>query len=375
MIAENKQEFFEQLEQELQRLGVEDSTELIADLEEHFAESERRGVPESETCRELGSIAEIARSCLDLKSEAINSMVARDVIRKKVSLTKPGHSVPADPSLAAAPDSEQKADEDCVRSYTPEHISEEVIPSAPQSATGANIGTASSPSGSESADGTASSPSGVNIGATSGSAAPQSANSSQSGVGGTFERIGRTVDAACDRAGEAVSKAWSKAEDAIGKAGAKINDAAQNFRPSDSYRENVNKSKRSGDIPPQSVKAKTKGGGKFIDVSGLNPNVNGGRLIFEIVLDVMLWIWLIPTVFALAIGFFGGALGLVGIGIICVFGKFEFAQYHLITRILFTLGFCNLAALVFMLGTAIIKGAISLAKYVIERHIKAVYDI
>ena len=362
MIAENKQEFFEQLEQELQRLGVEDSTELIADLEEHFAESERRGVPESETCRELGSIAEIARSCLDLKSEAINSMVARDVVRKKVSLTKPGRSVPADPSLAAAPDSEQKADEDCVRSYTPEHISEEVIPSAPQSATGANIGTASSPSG-------------VNIGATSGSAAPQSANSSQSGVGGTFERIGRTVDAACDRAGEAVSKAWSKAEDAIGKAGAKINDAAQNFRPSDSYRENVNKSKRGGDIPPQSVKAKTKGGGKFIDVSGLNPNVNGGRLIFEIVLDILLWIWLVPTVFALAIGFFGGALGLVGIGIICVFGKFEFAQYHLITRILFTLGFCNLAALVFMLGTAIIKGALSLAKYVIERHIKAVYDI
>lgn len=378
MIAENKQEFFEQLEQELQRLGVEDSSELIADLEEHFAESERRGVPESETCRELGSIAEIARSCLDLKSEAINSMVARDVVRKKVSLTKPGHSVPADPSLAAAPDSKQA--EDCVRSYTPEHIAEEVIPSAPTNPTGANIGTASAPSSSESDGGSASSPSGsesaggVNIGATSGSAAPQSVNSSQSGVGGTFERIGRTVDAACDRAGEAVSKAWSKAEDAFEKAGAKINDAAQNFRPSDSYRENVNKSKR-GDIPPQSVKIKTKGGGKFIDVSGLKPNVNGGRLLFEIILDVLLWGWLIIAVFAVAIGFFGGALALVGVGIVCVIGKFEFAQYHFVTRILFTLGFCNLAVLVGLLGGAIIKGAVSLAKYVIERHIKAVYDI
>lgn len=372
MIAENKQEFFEQLKQELQRLGVEDSTELIADLEEHFAESERRGVPESETCRELGSIAEIARSCLNLKSEAINSMVARDVVRKKVSLTKPGRSVPADPSLAAAPDSEQKANEDCVRSYTPEHISEEVIPPAPQSIPNANIGTSANV-GADSADDATSSPNGTNIGATSGSAAPQSAESSQSG--GTFERIGRTVDAACDRAGEAVNKAWSKAESALNKAGTKINGAAQSFRPSDSYRENVNKSKRSGDVPPQTIKVKTKGGGKFIDTSGLKPNVNGGRLVFEIVLDILLWIWLIPTVFALAIGFFGGALGLVGIGIICVFGKFEFAQYHLITRILFTLGFCNLAALVFMLGTAIIKGAISLAKYVIERHIKAIYDI
>ena len=103
MIAENKQEFFEQLQRELQKLGVEDTSELMSDLEEHFEEGERRGAAESEICRELGSIAEIARSCLDLKSTAINSMVARDVERKKgVSLTKPGRSVPADPSLSAA---------------------------------------------------------------------------------------------------------------------------------------------------------------------------------------------------------------------------------------------------------------------------------
>ena len=100
-IAENKQEFFEQLLRELQKLGLEDTGELMSDLEEHFAEGERRGIAESEICRDLGSIAEIARSCLDLKSTAINSMVARDVERKKVSLTKPGRSVPADPSLAA----------------------------------------------------------------------------------------------------------------------------------------------------------------------------------------------------------------------------------------------------------------------------------
>lgn len=381
MIAENKQEFFEQLEKELQRLGVEDSSELIADLEEHFAESELRGVPENETCRELGSIAEIARSCLDLKSEAINSMVARDVVRKKVSLTKPGRSVPADPSLAAnAVNSEQKADEDCVRSYTPEHISEEVIPSASQSVPSANIGTGAETvaetSGAGEPHSESSSPNGTNVGATSGSAAPQSAQTSQNAArGGTFEKIGRTVDAACDRAGEAVNKAWNKAESALNKAGTKINGAAQAFRPSDSYRENVNKSRRGGDIPPQTEKVKTKGGSKFVDTSGLTPNVNGGRLIFEIILDVILWIWLIPTVFALVIAAFGGAVALVGVGIICILGKFDFAQFHFITRILFSLGFWNLAVCVFLLATALIKGALSLVKYVIGRHAKAIYDI
>lgn len=370
MIAENKQEFFEQLERELERLGVEDSTELMSDLEEHFAESERRGVPESETCRELGSIAEIARSCLDLKSEAINSMVARDVVRKRVSLKKPGRSAPADPTLAAETH-EDAADEDCVRSYTPEHIREEEMPSAPQSDTGANIGTAAEDSigasGAESSQSTESSSSGTNVGATSGSAAPQGAEKC-----GVFERIGRTVDAACDKAGEAVNKAWNKAEKKINQ---KTNEAERRFRPSDSYRKNVNNKRSGGDIPPQFQKAQTKGGGKFVDTTGLTPNVNGGRLIGELILDVLLWLWLIPTVFALAFAAIAGAVALVVIGVICILGQFDFTPFHFVTRLLFSLGFWNLSACAVCLGVAIFKGAISLVKHVLGRHLKAIYDI
>lgn len=366
MIAENKQEFFEQLERELERLGVEDSTELMSDLEEHFAESERRGVPESETCRELGSIAEIARSCLDLKSEAINSMVARDVVRKRVSLTKPGHSVPADPTLAADAH-EDAADEDCVRSYTPEHIREEEIPSAPQSAE--SVGGTSA----ESSQGTESSANGTNVGATSGSAAPQSAECAQSAEKcGVFERIGRTVDAACDRAGEAVNKAWNKAEKTLNK---KTNEAERKFRPSDSYRKNVNNNRHGGDIPPQFQKAQTKGGGKFVDTTGLTPNVNAGRLIGEIILDVLLWGWLIPTLFALALAAFAGALALVALGVVSILGEFDFAPFHFVTRLLFALGFFNLAGFVLCIAPKVFKGAVSLVKHVFGRHLKAIYDI
>lgn len=390
MIAENKQEFFEQLERELQRLGVEDSSELISDLEEHFAEGERRGENENEICRELGSIAEIARSCLDLKSEAINSMVARDVSRKRVSLTKPGRSVPADPSLAPnAINSEQKAEEDCVRSYTPEHIAEEYVPSS-ESAAGAQnqSAAAGSPSqnpeglGSENAAGSA------DQGGTGSSANPNSAagtekqssagSAAQGSSNGTFEKIGKTVDEVCDKAGKALNDAFSKAESAIGKAGEKVNEkvnaAAGAFRPSDSYRSKVNRDKHA-DIPPQSAKVKTKGKSEFVDTTGLQPNVNGARLIGEIILDLFLWVWLIPAVFVLVAACFAGAVALVGVAIMCILGKGDFEQFKFITRILFALGFMCLSGVSGNLGGILKNPAVSLVKYVISRHLKAVYDI
>ena len=345
MIAENKAEFFEQLQKELEKLGVEDTGELMVDLEEHFAEGERRGVPEAETCRELGSIAEIARSCLDLKSTAINSMVARDVQRKKgVSLTKPGHSVPADPSLAAP---EQTIHD--LPSYTPEHISEEIYPNAVNSNTSASAGEAgtSGTGGAESADSSASdggSPIGTD--------------------GGTFEKVGKAVDVAFDKAGKALNDALNKAGAAVGA-----------FRPSDSYREHVNNGKNGGEIPPQFTKAKTEGGGKFVDTSGMKPNVNGGRLAGEILLDVFLWSWLIPVIFSLVIAAFGVAVGMIVGGIQCIIGNSVFAQFKFITRVLFMLGFFNLSAAVFCLAPMLLKASVGLVKSVIARHLRAIYDI
>ena len=349
MIAENKQEFFEQLGRELEKLGVTDTVELMTDLEEHFAEGERRGVPESETCRELGSIAEIARSCLDLKSTAINSMVARDVERKKgVSLTKPGRDVPADPSLGTHSEAENAEE---LPSYTPEHNSEEIYPnSVPQEST------SSAETGAKGEKITGSAETG-----TKGEESTSSANSEKKGAAGTFEKVGKAVDAALGKAGVAVNEALNKAGTA--------------FRPTDSYREHINSNKNGGELPPQYTKAASKGGAKFVDVSGRTPNPDSGRLVVEILLDVFLWIWLIPTVFALVIAVFGLSIGLIVGGVMCLFGKDAFGQFKLITRVLFGLGFFNLSAALICLATVLIKAPIALAKNVIERHYKAIYNI
>ena len=358
MIAENKQEFFEQLGRELEKLGVEDTDELMADLEEHFAEGERRGVPESETCRELGSIAEIARSCLDLKSSAINSMVARDVERKKgVSLTKPGHSVPADPSLAPTGSTE-------LPSYTPEHISEEIYPNAAPNAAQPTTNIGAGASDTASAAGNA-----------AGGAAGSTANSSAGTESGTFERVGKAVDVAFDKAGKALNDAMKKAGAAVSDARNKTGSAVGSFRPSDSYREHINSGKHGGELPPQFTKAKPAGGSQFVDTTGLKPDPNAGRLLVEILLDVFLWIWLIPLVFSLVVAAFGIAVGLIVGGVECVIGHSGFAQFKFITRVLFMLGFFNLSAAVVCLAAQLLKAAISLVKNVISRHLKAIYDI
>lgn len=365
MIAENKQEFFEQLERELEKLGLEDTSELITDLEEHFAEGERRGVPESETCRELGSISEIARSCLDLKSTAINSMVARDVERKKgVSLTKPGRSVPADPSLAAPASTGQAHGQPDAQtipaggadlpSYTPEHVSEEIYPNSAQDAAQAGAG--------------------IGAGGSADNTAGSAANGSASTERGTFEKVGKAVDAAMKKAGVAVNEAMKKAGDAVNDARNKAGSAVGQFRPSDTYREHVNNGKHGGDLPPQYTKATTSGS-KFVDTSGLQPNPNAGRLLGEILLDIFLWSWLIPLVFSLVLALGAGVIALAVAAISCLFGDYGFGKFKLITRVLFSIGFINAAGALFCLACLAVKAPISFVKTIIERHIKAIYDI
>lgn len=365
MIAENKAEFFEELERELQRLGVEDTSELFADLEEHFAEGERRGISESEVCRELGSIREIARSCLDLKSSAINSMVAHEATRKKaVSLTKPGRDVPADPSLAKPPKDIQ---EDVVRSVTPEHIAEEIIPSSlgsPSSVAPESVSqteNSQNPPPENSQDNSQENSQG----------SPQDNSTNNSQEAGVFEKIGKKVDEACDKAGQALNGAFDKAGDKVGEALKKT----PLFSPSDSYRGNVNSS-RKGEIPKQEKKVKTKDPSKFVDVSQLTPNVKPGRLVFEIILDVLLWVWLVPVVIVAALAMFVAAAGIVFGGVTMLLGSFgEFGRYYLPSRILFALGFFALASFVACLASVLVKPAFALPKYVARRHIRAVYDV
>lgn len=411
MIAENKAEFLEQIGRELEKLGVEDTSELFADFEEHFAEGARRGLSEEEICRELGNIREIARSCLDIKSSMINSMVARDVQRKKgVSLTKPGRTVPADPSLKKEI-LEKPENEDCVRSYTPEHISEEIYPNPPKSgASNTNAFGANNFNAHTSAPNADKQRTSVGANSGSGNAAGNNGKANASAnknSGGTFEKIGKTVDKVCDRAEQALNNAFGKAgnaankagsavnsamgkagsavnsamdkagsavNEAMNKAGSAVNNAARQFRPSDSYRKHTN-SNRHSDIPPQFTKAKTSGGYKYVDVSGLSPNVNKAKLVFEVVLDVLLWLWVVISVFAIVMAAFAGAVALAMQGVHCVVGHGAFYQFVLITRILFTVGFFALATAVFNIGLLLFKAAMALVRYIITRHVKAIYDI
>ncbi|MCL2109196.1 MAG: DUF1700 domain-containing protein [Oscillospiraceae bacterium] len=56
-----KHEFMEQLNTELTRLGVGDKSEILADFEQHFADSLLLKSTESEICYKLGDISEIAK--------------------------------------------------------------------------------------------------------------------------------------------------------------------------------------------------------------------------------------------------------------------------------------------------------------------------
>jgi len=57
-----KTEFLSNLERELGRFGVVDKSEIIADFQQHFADSEALGLNEAQACEKLGDISEIAKS-------------------------------------------------------------------------------------------------------------------------------------------------------------------------------------------------------------------------------------------------------------------------------------------------------------------------
>lgn len=451
MKAKNKKEFLELLGNELNRIGIEDTEDIFADFEEHFADSAMQGVSEEETAERLGDVKEIARSYLNLESSRINSIIARDVEHKKgVSLTKPGRSVPADLSLLKG---KAAMDSDCVRSYTPEHFSEEIYPNKNGGVTNGNsinfngnndnrfnngangnadLNASRVGSGNAYSQGAAN-----NSSAAGGSAgARQTANGAgEQTVADAFSNAGRAaldaakvtgqaiVDAfgqsgvkdavigAGKSAAEAVKTASHSAADAVKKAKKEheqrqaqqaarqsdvmpnantasqgFNGAQQSFNgaaqpnngvphPSDSFRENVNSS-RTGTIPPQYGKAKTGAGYKMIDTSNLQPHLNVGKFILAILLDCFLWSWLIPAFGSLIIGgFFGGALGLIGTMFQALFGGGDFREFYFLSRVFLTIGFASAAFILVNIGITLIKLFIKLFKFIINMHIRAIYDL
>lgn len=427
MKATSKQEFFDLLGAELNRIGIEDTNDIFADFEEHFTDGAMQGIPEDVTAERLGDIKEIARSYLNLESSRINSIMARDIEHRKVSLTKPGRGVPADLSLIGSGSAKEAVNSDNIREYTPEHYSSEIFPQSSHSnsvggansSAGASFGTSAGVSMGASAG--TSSGFGMGAGAQTAGAAGGSGAGTGSAAGtadktvadafsdagraaldaakltgqvvaDAFKQRGSEVKEAVTTAGKTAADAVKAAGDAVQRtvksrtkstrSGAKTNAAYNSApRPSDSYRENMstvnngNTGSRRADIPPQHNKTGTKGGYKLIDVSAQKPNVNAGKLVLAILLDCLLWIWLLPALIGSIFGIiFGGAIGSIAGAFETFFGS-EFGYHILISRLFLGFGFFWLGIAAVCVGVFFIRLVVKLIKFIINLHIKAIYDL
>lgn len=414
MKATSKQEFFELLDYELKRLGIEDTENIFADFEEHFADGAMLGVPESVTADELGDIKEIARSYLNLESSRLNSIMARDIERTKISLTKEGHSVPADLSLVKEQpqDIQDILNSDNICSITPEHITSEVYPQ-------------SVPTGSQTVNGSAAQSNGIFDGAANAqyaggsfdaeqnSSQQASQNAYQNAGGGTTEK---TVGAAFSEAGKAAAEAakitghaiaeafsQSKVKSAVTEAGKSAAEAVKtasksaadaiNKAKSDHERKHANnqdaaaptnddnsvqysdKFSEEQSQSAQNVKLKKNKEHKpfsdFSDFKGMKANINGGRLAGAIVLDIFLWSWLLPTIASCVISLFFLGVKVMGSS----FGEAFASNYHWISGLFLLVALLSLGAIIIVFSVFLVKKFLQLVKYVIITHYKAVYNV
>ncbi len=408
MTANNKEEFFSLLEYELKRIGVENFDEIKGDFEQHFADSLEQGIPEEETAFKLGDVKEIARNYLNLESSRLNSIIARDIENtgKKVSLTKPGHSVPADLSLMNGRDIQNT---DCVREYTPEHISEEIYPnrdgSADNSQANSNVTTLPNSyfTNSSNTNSTTSSDNNSNTGFTTNSNTGFTTNSasdnSSNAVADAFSNAGKAIGEAAKVTGQALAEAFGKngvkgavinagktTADAVKTAGQTAADAVKKAThkhdnsvptPNDDFRENTNSS-RNGTIPEGAASGKgkkSKNAFTFESIKGKDPNVNGGKLIGAIIMDLLLWSWLVPLIISGIVALFSFGLGfIVQNGVGAFSGSFGFG-YHTISRIFLGIGFCGLGGILISISVNLVKPLIGLFKHIGMLHVKAIYDI
>ena len=123
---------------------------------------------------------------------------------------------------------------------------------------------------------------------------------------------------------------------------------------------------------PKAGKYADKGGFKFTDIKGLKPNVNVGRLIGCIMLDLFLWSWLIPMVVSIIFGVcVSGSVGLVVGG----FAQLGNGYFHVISRILLCCGMASAGVIVACIGFGLCKAVFHWIKSIVISHIKAVYDL
>lgn len=347
MIAKNKGDFLYNLHNELHRIGIDDDEEIFADFEEHFKASQEEGLTEEETCEKLGDVKEIARNYLDIESTRLNSIVAGAIEnQRRVSLTKPGEKLPADLSLVQEkPADTQQTDPQeapAIREYTPEHIAEETAPSAPASPK-------------------------INLVKPEPQEAPREY---------TPEHIAYEQAAPAPQAGQSAPTSQSMPE-YTPQHTANEQAAPGSIPKQTDERYQYNSTSRQGEVPPQCVppvgEHAKEGGFKFSDVKGMKPNCNAGKLITCIVLDVLLWSWLIPLVISCIFGGLGSmAMGLLSGGFGQIFGV---SQFHPLSRIFLGTGMISGAVLVGCGICGLCRAVFHWVRAIVIDHIKAIYGL
>lgn len=348
MIAKNKGDFLYNLHNELHRIGIDNDEEIFADFEEHFKASQEEGLTEEETCEKLGDVKEIARNYLDIESTRLNSIVANAIAneQQRVSLTKPGMDVPADISLIK--EQPVQTEQPAIREYTPEHIMDEPETPAPVSPkinlvkeeeTPAREVTPEHIAQESPAPGEASTP-----------------NLAQSVPNGTAQPR------------EFTPQHEAQEQPAPGVA------ASGSIPQQTDERSQNNSDSRQGEVPPQCCKpvGSGKGGFKFKDLKGMKPNVNAGKLICCICLDVFLWSWLLPTVASLIVGLFTSVV--IGLGS-AGFAQLGNDYFHVLSRIFLCCGMVSGAVLLGCACVGLVKAYIHWIKHIVISHVKAIYDL
>lgn len=338
MIAKNKGDFLYQLHHELHRIGIDNDEEIFADFEEHFKESQEAGMSEEETCEKLGDVKEIARNYLDIPSTRLNSIVADAVANQRVSLTKPGEKLPADLSLVEQDKADPAPEQPAIREYTPEHIAQE--PETPQASV------------------------------------PKIDLNKDAAREFTPEHIATEPEA--PGAPREFTPNHIAPEQPAPDSGSR--DTRYQYRTASAPKQNSSEAFSSvhrcempqqNDIP-KAGKYAEKGGFKFTDIKGLKPNVNVGRLIGCIMLDLFLWSWLIPMVISIIFGVIGAAALSLFTGGLTQLGN---EYFNIISRILLCIGMVSGSVLVGCVIFGLCKAVFHWIKHIVIDHVKAIYDL
>lgn len=339
MTPKSKGEFLFELHNELHKIGIDADDEIFADFEEHFNEGMQQGISEEETCRRLGDPKEIARNYFEIKSSRINSIVA-DAIeanRPHVSLTKPGRNTPADISLAKP---------EPIREVTPEHIMTE-----------------------EEAQALAAASRSAAINAPIREVTPEHIAAEPESERKPSDILNSFLDE--QKQSQPVREVTPEH---IAAEEPPQSEAAQSIPTPSVDRERDCSNERQGYVPPQSCKQVGDNGGMFdwSQIKGRKANVNASKLISQLILDLLLYSWLLPMLIGIALGIGGGGIGVIGSGVASLFGATE---YLFISRIFLTIGRVSLGCIMLLGAACLVKGIVKMVKNIIEGLVKAIFDL